>query len=79
MAEEAYNPLVIEHFTNPRNAGDLPNADAVGVQLQNLSALAPLAESDIKQVQAALESARESLRSERMGFIKLQNDSLSKI
>lgn len=25
-----YNEKVIEHFTNPRNAGEIPGADAVG-------------------------------------------------
>jgi nitrogen fixation NifU-like protein len=32
MAEEAYSTTVLEHFANPRNAGVLENADAVGVQ-----------------------------------------------
>jgi nitrogen fixation NifU-like protein len=32
VAEEAYNPLVIDHFTNPRNAGEMANPDAIGVQ-----------------------------------------------
>lgn len=49
-------------------------ADAIGVKLQSLSALAPMAKSDLKQVQNTLASARESLRSERMRFIKLQTD-----
>lgn len=25
-----YNPVVLDHFQNPRNCGELPNADAVG-------------------------------------------------
>jgi nitrogen fixation protein NifU and related proteins len=32
MAEDAYSPTVIEHFTNPRNAGVMEAPDAVGVQ-----------------------------------------------
>ena len=32
MAEEAYSSIVLEHFANPRNAGLMENADAVGVQ-----------------------------------------------
>ena len=25
-----YNPKIVEHFTNPRNVGEIPNADGVG-------------------------------------------------
>src|SRR5579885_2626970 len=32
MAEEAYSPTVLDHFTNPRNAGVLESPSAVGVQ-----------------------------------------------
>jgi nitrogen fixation NifU-like protein len=32
VAEEAYSPTVIDHFTNPRNAGVMEAPDAVGVQ-----------------------------------------------
>jgi nitrogen fixation NifU-like protein len=32
MAEEAYSPTVVEHFTNPRHAGEMSDPDAVGVQ-----------------------------------------------
>ncbi len=32
MAEEAYSPVVLDHFANPRNAGVLEAPDAVGVQ-----------------------------------------------
>jgi nitrogen fixation protein NifU and related proteins len=32
MAEDAYSAIVLDHFTNPRNAGVLDDPDAVGVQ-----------------------------------------------
>ena len=32
MAEEPYSATVLDHFSNPRNAGVLENPDAVGVQ-----------------------------------------------
>lgn len=32
MAEEAYSETVLEHFTNPRNAGVMDDPDGVGVQ-----------------------------------------------
>ena len=30
LDSEAYTEMVLEHFRNPRNAGDLPGANAVG-------------------------------------------------
>ncbi len=27
-----YNPTIMEHFQNPRNVGDIPNADGVGLE-----------------------------------------------
>jgi len=32
MAEDPYSPTVLDHFTNPRNAGVMTDPDAVGVQ-----------------------------------------------
>jgi nitrogen fixation NifU-like protein len=32
VAEEAYSATVLDHFSNPRHAGVLEDADAVGVQ-----------------------------------------------
>lgn len=32
MAEEAYSSTVLDHFSNPRNAGVMEQPDAVGVQ-----------------------------------------------
>src|SRR5438270_9493957 len=32
MAEEAYSAIVLDHFSNPRNAGVMEAPDAVGVQ-----------------------------------------------
>ena len=25
-----YNPTIMEHFQNPRNAGEIPDADGIG-------------------------------------------------
>lgn len=32
MAEDSYSETVLDHFSNPRNAGVMENPDAVGVQ-----------------------------------------------
>ena len=32
MTTEAYSPIVLDHFANPRNAGELDNPDGVGVR-----------------------------------------------
>jgi len=32
MTSEAYSPTVLEHFNNPRNAGEMDAADGVGVR-----------------------------------------------
>jgi nitrogen fixation NifU-like protein len=32
MITEAYSPIVLDHFSNPRNAGELENPDGVGVR-----------------------------------------------
>jgi nitrogen fixation NifU-like protein len=32
MTTEAYSPIVLDHFNNPRNAGELEHPDGVGVR-----------------------------------------------
>jgi len=32
MITEAYSPIVLDHFNNPRNAGELEHPDGVGVR-----------------------------------------------
>ena len=32
MITEAYSPIVLDHFNNPRNAGELDDPDGVGVR-----------------------------------------------
>ena len=32
MTTEAYSPIVLDHFNNPRNAGELESPDGVGVR-----------------------------------------------
>ncbi len=32
MADDSYSAIVLDHFTNPRNAGVMEHPDAVGVQ-----------------------------------------------
>jgi len=32
MITEAYSPIVLDHFNNPRNAGELEDPDGIGVR-----------------------------------------------